>query len=794
MNRKLEPLAYVSIQVKELQSGTVTTANGTYELELEEGKYDLVVSMIGYKTQTISLVVDKDYLQNIILADEETKPLSEVVVKGKAKDRAEEIVRNVIRSKEKILEASGAYSCNMYIKAVQQDIQSGNSAAKKASGDTSAQTKDELARMSMAEVSLHFDHETDQRIKEERTGVKRSGKPDGLFYLSATQGSFNFYNNLVKVPALSETPFLSPLSYSGLLAYKFKTLKVEQQGNRKIYTISVKPRQLSNATVEGEMIIMDSAWVVLYNRYRFPKYHLPRYDFFEVEQHYSLVNNKAWMLRDQQFTYRSDAGKHNLSGHTTVFYSAYELNKNFPSHYFGAEVTATMAEAYQKDSTFWGTVRTEPLTTKEVRYIQYKDSVFRATHTKQYLDSIDRITNRITFKKVALTGQTLYSREKERTWQLPPAVSLYQPVAFGGSRINLTLFYFKTFPSRKNISVFSNVSYGIRNHDVNGSIRLNRMYNPFNRGFYSVTLGRDFQFIFAGDAWINMLKRSNQYLSNSFGIGHGIELTNGLFLYNDLDIALRRSLSEYKTGHLIDRVDSSLGNVLDNNQPVAFEPYNALYGKIRLQYTPKQRYIREPKEKVILGSAWPTFYTTWRKGIPDVLNSKVNFDYLEFGIEQQITLGILGTSRYNIKTGSFLNRKGLELVDYQFQRRGDPLLFMNPDQSFQVLDSSFALFKRFYQGHYVHEFNGALINKIPLLKMLQLREVAGAGFLVAPERDLRYAEAFAGIERVFKWPFNPLSKFKIGIYVVGSAANQFHNPVHFKVGLTTWDKVRNKWN
>ncbi|HWJ30149.1 MAG TPA: DUF5686 family protein, partial [Flavisolibacter sp.] len=194
------------------------------------------------------------------------------------------------------------------------------------------------------------------------------------------------------------------------------------------------------------------------------------------------------------------------------------------------------------------------------------------------------------------------------------------------------------------------------------------------------------------------------------------------------------------------------------------------------------------------GSAWPTFYTTWRKGIPDVLNSKVNFDYLEFGIEQQITLGILGTSRYNIKTGSFLNRKGLELVDYQFQRRGDPLLFMNPDQSFQVLDSSFALFKRFYQGHYVHEFNGALINKIPLLKMLQLREVAGAGFLVAPERDLRYAEAFAGIERVFKWPFNPLSKFKIGIYVVGSAANQFHNPIHFKVGLTTWDKVRNKWN
>jgi hypothetical protein len=94
----------------------------------------------------------------------------------------------------------------------------------------------------------------------------------------------------------------------------------------------------------------------------------------------------------------------------------------------------------------------------------------------------------------------------------------------------------------------------------------------------------------------------------------------------------------------------------------------------------------------------------------------------------------------------------------------------------------------------VHEFNGALINKIPLLKKLQLREIAGGGFLVAPERNLRYVELFAGVERVFKWPFNPLTKFKLGFYVVGSAANQFRNPVQFKVGFTTWNKFRNKWN
>ena len=205
------------------------------------------------------------------------------------------------------------------------------------------------------------------------------------------------------------------------------------------------------------------------------------------------------------------------------------------------------------------------------------------------------------------------------------------------------------------------------------------------------------------------------------------------------------------------------------------------------------RYVREPKERILLGSKWPTFYVLWRKGLPGVFKSKVDFDYLEYGIEQKLKLGTAGNSTYRIKTGSFINTKDLRLVDYQFQRKGDPLLFSSPHKSFQALDSTFPLFNRFYEGHYVHEFNGLLLNKIPFLKKLQLREVAGAGMLIAPERNLRYMEVFAGIERVIKWPFNPLTKFKLGVYVVGSAANKFSNPVQFKIGITKWDWLRNRW-
>ncbi|MCW3113753.1 MAG: hypothetical protein JWR18_2149 [Segetibacter sp.] len=786
-NALREPLPFASVQVKELQSGTTTKEDGTYILQLEEGKYDIVYSLIGYKTQVVTVTITKNYIQNIILEDEKAL-LENVVIKSKYKDAATEIIKNVIRRKDSLVSSTGPWSANVYIKAVQHDSLPRKQKSKGKEDTMAINANRDIAGMAMTEVSLKLDYFSEQKIKEERLGIKKVGNNNDLFYLSATEGFFNFYNNLIKIPGLSTAQFLSPISYSGLLAYRFKTIKVEKRGNVKWYTIAVKPRLISNATVEGELTINDSSFTIEHARFIFPKYHLPQYDFFEVEQWY---NNAMPLLSKQQFTYYSKAGKNKLSGITTVAYQDYELNKQFPKNHFGVEVSATTEDAYQRDTSFWNGARIEPLTTKEIKLIQYRDSIYRVTHTKQYLDSVDRETNRFTWKKLLLVGQTIYNRELERTWQLPPLPGVYQPFAFGGGRLNLSAAYFKTYKSRKNLHFFADVSYGFRNHDVNGSLNLGRMYNPFNRGFYGFSVRRDFDFIFSGDAWINMLKRSNLYLNNGFGVNHGIEIKNGLFIFTDLDFALRRSLNDYKTGSTI---DSLFGKELGQNTAIAFESYNALYGRLRLEYTPFQRYIREPKEKVILGSKWPTLYTSYRKGIPGPFDSKVDFDYWDVGIKQQITVGLFGILHYNVNSGTFLNTRDLRLVDYQFQRRGDPLLFANPDAAFQALDSSFPVFNRFYQGHLVHEFNGYFVNKVPLLKKLGLREIAGGGFLYVPERNLTYAETFIGLERVFKWPFSLGSKFKMGVYMVGSVANQFTNPITFKVGITSWDKRRNKWH
>ena len=785
-NNKLEPLPFASVQLRGSSHGVVTDEAGRYSLPVEPGEYQLLVTMVGYRSQTISVALSTDLVQDILM-EADPQALAEVVIKGRARDRSEEYIRAVIRQKEKILEASAAYQCEVYIRASQEGNRIDDRSKKKQPIDSVQRM---MQGMAMAEIYLRFFQDRQYRTREERTGVTKRGKTEGLFYLSTTEADFNLYQNLIRSRTLSTVPFISPISWSGLEAYRYRLLRTDMENGRKVYTIGIRPRALSNATIAGMVRIEDSSWTLIESRFRLPDYHVPEYDEFEVIQHYQSDSMGRSVLARQLFVYQAKMKKGTLSGTTSVEYRHYQFNPVYPRNFFGPELASTSQEAYERDSTFWQEVRRVPLTEKEITFIRYTDSVKTVHNSQPYLDSIDSAVNKATFLKIAWSGQTLYNRKKERTWHLSSVLETIQPLQLGGLRFMPGVRYEKIYPNRKSLFAWVNLSYGFRNRDLNGKIHLHRMYNPFNRAYWQLQLGRDFEYIFNGDAWINMLKRSNLYLNNGIQFGHGRELANGLFLHTDAEIAWRRSVSDYKTGNL---VDSLFDDILDDNQAVPFSSYNAFYGSVRLSYTPQQPFIREPREKIILPSKWPTFYVQYRRGIPGLFNSSTDFDYLEAGLQQEIRLSVLGNSQYTVKTGSFLTKRDLRLVDYKYQRRGDPLLFLNPNEAFQALDSTFPVFRRFYEGHWVHNFNGALLNKIPLFKKLQLREVAGAGFLIAAERKLRYGELFAGIERVFQVPFNPLMRFKLGVYVVGSASNQFRNPVQFKIGITTWDKIRNRW-
>src|SRR5687768_15754066 len=217
-----EAVPFATVQVQ--GTGTISLADGSFELELSPGTHQLVVSRIGFKTLIKNISVP-DSTRHVLVLEEDATSLAEVVVRAKARDRAEEIMRQVVRRKDSIRSAAGAHSFKAYTKAVLLD--SGSNAA--------------AARLTMAEIVSLIDADGKGRLKEQRLAVRGSHNHKRLFYLSVTEGDFSLFNNLISVPALSPTPFVSPVSRSGLLAYQFKTVKTKRSGKYRVYTFSVKP-------------------------------------------------------------------------------------------------------------------------------------------------------------------------------------------------------------------------------------------------------------------------------------------------------------------------------------------------------------------------------------------------------------------------------------------------------------------------------------------------------------------------------------------------------------------------
>jgi hypothetical protein len=101
-----------------------------------------------------------------------------------------------------------------------------------------------------------------------------------------------------------------------------------------------------------------------------------------------------------------------------------------------------------------------------------------------------------------------------------------------------------------------------------------------------------------------------------------------------------------------------------------FPTNNAFKIMANARFRIKQKYIDRPDLNYILGSKYPTFFVNYSKGIADILDSDVDYDKLEGGVEDEIRLGMLGSLSYYGVYGKFLNsNRALFYGCCSFQRK-----------------------------------------------------------------------------------------------------------------------------
>jgi hypothetical protein len=802
LDNKLQPLPFTSLYVKENQQSVTSNDTGGFSLRLPKGRYEIVATLVGYKPTTQVVIVGKEDINGVkILMPTDNKSLGEIKILSNKKDKSEEIIRQVIIRKEQLNKPVNTFSCNVYTRGSIQQIDSFKISKKTKLtdsarlADSASFEKSKLEQGSLAEVISLLDFQHPNKIKETRTAVKKRGEMESMYYLRATDGDFNFYNNLLHIPSISEATFLSPISSSGLIAYKYKMMSTTEVNGRNLYRIRVSPTSISNTLLAGEVFIEDSSFAIKKLVLKFPEHQLIEYSSFTISQEYEDYGDEKqqrWLLKQQNFEYVLDK---KTVGNTTVLYKNYAIDTLFPKKYFGEELSSTLPEAYYKDSSFWQNERAIPLDENEMKLLAYKDSVYNFKHSKVYYDSIDKKTNKITFAKIAYEGIVNYKRFNERTWRFNSLMGYAFRHLFdiGGPRISQHINHDIRTKSYKRWTSSLDLHYGILNKDILGEAKVAYLYNPFKQSKIEIETGERVGTLVQNDAAINYLSRTMYYRNKGLNLQYGTEVRNGLYVTGRTEYSQRSSLNNYKFfSSYIDTLlkENNIPVFGGRNEPIPFPTYNVIYGSLIVKYIHKQKYIREPRQKVVLGSRYPTVTFTYRKGIKGVLGSVVDFDYIELKADKEQNIGTAGVSKASLSYGNFLRKVRLEAPDYKWVARGQYLVFLNPETNFQGLDSTMPINKGYVEGHYYHQFNGALINKIPYAKKLKIFESAGSGLLIMPERNLRYVEFFAGLDKQVRL-FG--ESFRIGIYAVSSFANQFQNPLQWKFGIKHYDKFSNRW-
>jgi len=347
------------------------------------------------------------------------------------------------------------------------------------------------------------------------------------------------------------------------------------------------------------------------------------------------------------------------------------------------------------------------------------------------------------------------------------------------------MWYFKRYESGRTIATAGSFNYGFKNKDLQGSLNFWTRYNPYKLGDFGIRSGRSFYSVNSFDAYLNQLKISNYILHDHIDFFHRIELFNGFYVTVDVSLHNRQSVDKYDRSSIINEI-------IDETDPLLFDSYQAFISRTHLSYTPKQRYMSEPNRKIVLGSKYPTFNVIHQKGWDYILGSDINFDYLELMINQNLLLGTLGNSNYTIQVGKFVNTKDLRYVDLKRFRQSDPILFSEPLHSFQLLDTALSTTDVFFEMHYNHHFNGAMINNIPLIKKTKIRTVAGAGMMWIKENGYFHQELFGGIERVFK--LGARRRLRIGAYALVRQSNFSSAKTDFKISFDIIDTWKRDWS
>ena len=761
-----QPVPFCSIYIKGTTIGTTANIDGNYSLEVAMGSYEIVFRSIGFKLYSKNITVEQENLKISVELVPETYQLKEAVVNASAEDPAYAIMRKAIKMRKHYMDEVDAYTCKAYVKSTQKLI----NYPKKFLGqdvDFGDMLDTTTGIFYLSESVSGLSYKKAGKVKEEMVSSKVSGDSRSFSFNKSYDLLVNFYQNLISMGNLSPRGIVSPVSASAMMYYDYRLEGTFTQYGETVNKIKVIPKRKHDPVFTGDIYILDDSWRIhSLDLFISKDQQIEFIDTFRVRETYVPVEKDKWMMLNSEFDFEFSLFGFHGKGIILGVFSNYNIHPDFPPHYFDNEVLKINRDANKKDTVYWEQERPVPLTLEENRDYVKRDSVFAAHDTREYMDSVDEKNNKFKLSRFILGGYTRMNTFRNSSTSFSGLTEDIQFNTVEGTVFQLTARYSRqrSTEDRRNTIITVKPRYGFSNRHLNGTLSIQRMYNPSSFSGYLIRGGSEVS-DFNGSAFFSPLVNTGYtllakrnwlklYERQFISLSHRMEAFNGFRISVIVDLSERLPLTNTTNYSWSNAERTYLSNDPRNpaNDSNSFVRNRAFTTGIVLRYRIGQKYITRPEGKSVYTSKFPELEFNYRKAIPSVAGAVIDFDFIRFVISDQIRFGLFGLIRYNLAYGNFIHAGKMEFMDYH-HFNGNKTLFSDFSlRDFELLDYyRFATNREFVEAHGEYNLGGLILNKIPVLRNLKLNEIIGAHYFYARYTGTsvvkNYYETSFGIEK-----------------------------------------------
>ena len=731
-----EPLPFATVSfVGKKNIGTTTDLDGKYILESRWGTDSIIASYVGYRSQTIALQPNQTKQTIIFKLESNSKTLKTVEIVAKKKryrrknNPAVALIKKVIANKDKNrMEGQDYFEYDKYEKMefalnnFSDDIFEKRKVLRnfkflKEYVDTSALNGKPYLPFYIREIaSTVYYRKSPKAKKEYRKGVKMTGIEEWVDdqSLSALNDvlyqEVDIYKNNIYIFRQS---FLSPINDAlGNMFYRYYILDTIQYNGMEVIEMAFMPANKQDMGFKGNLYILnDSSYAIVKAELSFTKQvNINWINDIKIVQEFAK-KGAAWvMIKDQIITdFALSQKSMGIFARRTVSYKNQKFNEpRDPSIYkVQGNLVDIPANISHQDNEFWNSVRHEPLSEKEEDIYQMVDTLksirpFRNTmhlitaFTSGYINAgkyeIGSLSTFFSYNDVEGFRTRFGGTTTPELW---PKVQAEGYVAYG-------------WKDRK-------VKYsGALTYSLHENFRANpRHFFKFSYVNDVKLVGQKFDFEY-DDSFLFSFQRGNtsrMLQLQSFEINYFYDFLNDFSIKLSAISQNHRPLGSLQFNYSSSEFPNGLATVYD---------LDITNLQAHFRWAPNQKFVQGKNFRHPIYTRAPIFNFYYLKGLKGVLSGDYNYHKFEMDIFKRLFLPPFGYTDVILEGGKVWGTG----VPYYL------LLLPRANQTFTAQHRNFNMmnYMEFSNDFYLawnfqHFFKGYILNKVPLLKRLKLREV-----------------------------------------------------------------------